>query len=191
MASQEFQALLDWRNTPIEGVGTSPAQRLMGTRCCKTLLPTTDTLLKPQYDVDTNTQAIRRKEDSRRRYNQGARPLIPLKSGDVVRMKLPGQQIWTPAVVTGEVTPRSYEVKVNGTIYRRNRRDLLLEQLPSGDSSFADSSVDGDVDDLFPDDIAENQAALVWIMQHLRPLTVNPHPLHRDIRLVFDGRLNV
>ena len=29
----EFVALLDWRNTPTEGIGTSPAQRLMGRRC--------------------------------------------------------------------------------------------------------------------------------------------------------------
>jgi len=58
----EFQALLDWRNTPTEGVGTSPAQRLKGRRC-KTLLPTTDTLLKQQYDVDADAKALRRKED--------------------------------------------------------------------------------------------------------------------------------
>ena len=42
----EFLALLDWRNTPTEGVGTSPAQRLMGRRC-KTLLPVASTLLQP------------------------------------------------------------------------------------------------------------------------------------------------
>ena len=94
--TSEFQALLDWRNTPTEGVGTSPAQRLMGRRC-KTLLPTTDTLLKPQYDINSDTQALRKKkEESRRRYNCGARPLSPLKSRDTVRMKLPGQTIWTP-----------------------------------------------------------------------------------------------
>ena len=42
----EFLALLDWRNTPTEGVGTSPAQRLIA-RCCKTLLPVAGTLLQP------------------------------------------------------------------------------------------------------------------------------------------------
>ena len=36
----EFLALLDWHNTPSEGVGTSPAQRFLGRRC-KTLLPAT------------------------------------------------------------------------------------------------------------------------------------------------------
>ena len=39
----EYMALLDWRNTPSEGMSTSPAQRLMG-RLCKTLLPTAGTV---------------------------------------------------------------------------------------------------------------------------------------------------
>ena len=40
----EFQALIDWRNTPSEGMDTSPAQRLMG-RQCRTLLPMSESLL--------------------------------------------------------------------------------------------------------------------------------------------------
>ena len=47
----EFKALLDWRNTPTGGVGTSPAQRLMGRRC-NTLLPVTRPLPMPRYDID-------------------------------------------------------------------------------------------------------------------------------------------
>ena len=53
----EYMALLDWRNTPSEGMSTSPAQRLMGRRC-KTLLPTAGTLLKPRYDTDVDTRAL-------------------------------------------------------------------------------------------------------------------------------------
>ena len=44
----EFQALLDWRNTPSEGMDTSLAQRLLGCRC-KTSLPTSGTLLMPEF----------------------------------------------------------------------------------------------------------------------------------------------
>ena len=33
----EYKALLDWRNTPSEGIGASPAQRFLGQRC-RTLL---------------------------------------------------------------------------------------------------------------------------------------------------------
>ena len=53
----EFLALLDWRNTPTEGVGTSPTQRLMGRRC-KTLLPIASTLLHPRYSTDEESRAI-------------------------------------------------------------------------------------------------------------------------------------
>ena len=44
----EYQALLDWRNTPTEGMGTSPAQRFLGRRC-RTLLPTCSALLQPSF----------------------------------------------------------------------------------------------------------------------------------------------
>ena len=37
----EYLALLDWRNTPSEGMETSPAQRFFGRRC-RTLLPTVE-----------------------------------------------------------------------------------------------------------------------------------------------------
>ena len=54
-------ALLDWRNTPTEGIGTSPAQRLMG-RCTRTLLPTHQNLLKPRILEGTNRQLDNRKK---------------------------------------------------------------------------------------------------------------------------------
>ena len=42
----ELLALLDWRNTPTEGLGSSPAQRFFGRRC-RIQLPMTETLLNP------------------------------------------------------------------------------------------------------------------------------------------------
>jgi len=52
------------------------------------------------------------KEPSRRHYNLGVRP------EKLFFMKLPGQQIWKQAILSGEYSPRSYEVRVNGTTYR-------------------------------------------------------------------------
>ena len=83
-------ALLDWRNTPSEGMSTSPAQRLMDRRC-KTLLQTAGTLLKPRYDTDADTRALAgRKRRQSFYYNQHARPLTPIDEGATVRMRLPG-----------------------------------------------------------------------------------------------------
>ena len=48
----DFQlALLDWRNTPTEGMKSSPAQRMFGRRT-RTLLPTSKELLEPQLIRD-------------------------------------------------------------------------------------------------------------------------------------------
>ena len=46
----EFEALLDWRITPPEGMDTSLAQRLMGRRC-RRLLPMSESLLQPSYSM--------------------------------------------------------------------------------------------------------------------------------------------
>ena len=120
----EYLALLDWRNTPTEGIGTSPAQRLMGRRC-RTLLPVAANLLKPHYDTKADTQAL---AGTKRRqqcyYNRAAKPLKTITPGETVRMKLPGQDTWSPGTCTEKLENRSYMVKVGDTVYRRNRRHI-------------------------------------------------------------------
>ena len=53
----EFEALLDWRITPPEGMDTSLAQRLMGRRC-RTLLPMSESLLQPSYSLRGYLRAL-------------------------------------------------------------------------------------------------------------------------------------
>ena len=123
----EFLALLNWRNTPTEGIGTSPAQRFFG-RCCKTLLPMAQQLLQPQYPVKKdmtflNTQKLRQ----RFYYNRQAKPLRPIVPGETIRMRLPGDSTWSAGVCN---RPRSYEVKVGERNYRRNRRQLIRAEEP-------------------------------------------------------------
>ena len=121
----EFIALLNWRNTPSEGIGTSPAQRLFGRRC-KTLLPTARTLLQPRYHTETEARAIRDMKDKQAQYyNRGSRPLSALRPNDTVRIKLPGEDTWSSGICEGNVAPRSFDVRVGETAYRRNRRHIL------------------------------------------------------------------
>ena len=63
----EFQALLDWCNTPTEGMATSPAQRLMGRRC-RTLLPTSEGLLRPSYSLRDDVPAMTDKKRRQKEY---------------------------------------------------------------------------------------------------------------------------
>jgi len=93
----EFQALLDWHNTPTEGMATSPVQRLMGRRCC-TLLPMSEALLRPSYPLRDDVHAMSdRKRRQKYYYDRHAKLLPNVSPGEIMRIRLPGQKVWTPA----------------------------------------------------------------------------------------------
>ena len=124
----EFLALLDWRNTPTEEVGTSPAQRLMGRRC-KTLLSIAGTLLQRRHDTEQETRAlIGMKQRQRHHYDKHAKPLKQIATGETVRLKLSSQKKWKAGTCTERVDDRSYMVKVGDVEYRRNRWQLIASQ---------------------------------------------------------------
>ena len=76
--------LLDWRNTPTEGLDSSPAQRMFGRRT-RTLLPTSNEVLQPKL-VETVQKKLVRRAKQRKYYNRGAKLLSGLEEGDVVRV---------------------------------------------------------------------------------------------------------
>ena len=135
----EFLALLDWCNTPSEGIGLSPAQRFLGRRC-KMLLPVTVSKLQPFY-TDKQPQAQQRKRQ-RIYYNQHTKELKPIQSGQTVRIRLPGKSTWSTGVCKGRVGPRSYEVQVGSATYRRNRRHVMTTKEEYQMDEYNDISVD-------------------------------------------------
>ena len=71
--NSDFQlALLDWRNTPTEGMKSSPGQRMFG-RHTRTLLPTTRELLEPHLVRDVRERKLRRKEVQTRYFNRNGK----------------------------------------------------------------------------------------------------------------------
>ncbi|KAK3702003.1 hypothetical protein QZH41_007698 [Actinostola sp. cb2023] len=126
-------ALLNIRNTPIEGVGLSPAQLLMGRRT-RTLLPTSGSLLHPSsYNYQQVMQNLQERQVKQKEYyDRGSKPLNPLRPGDKIHLRDESQNIWIPGTVTAKTEqPRSYIVDVNGSQYRRNRRDILDARDPT------------------------------------------------------------
>ena len=90
--------------------------------------------LVPRYPTEDEATALQgQKAKQQHYYNRSAKNLPPISAGETVRMRLPGQGIWTPWVCTGPRGPRSYGVRVGNQEFRRNRRQLLLtrEPLPS------------------------------------------------------------
>ena len=126
--SDPHLALLAWRNTPSEGLGTSPAQRIFGRRT-KTLLPTSSRLLKPKIPEDVDQKLKLQKAKQSINYNQGARELDDLHPGDIVRLQPLGSigkdKQWAQARVEAQVDIRSYQVRTeDGRVFRRNRKHL-------------------------------------------------------------------
>ena len=170
----EYQALLDWRNTPTEGLGTSPAQRFLGRRC-RTLLPMTETLLEPAYDTTADARALLgQKAKQAYYYNQHTRDLPPINAGETVRMQLPGQKQWTQGTCTGTQGPRSYGVKVGETEYRRNRRQLLSKkEVPLPEVPEQESPRQVEVTAGIPRETPSDDREL---NQHLTPPSTAPEP---------------
>ena len=79
-----YLALLAYRNTPTQGLDTSPAKRLMSHRM-KTLLQTTANLLCPQITEDLYQKLLYNKERQAKHYNRGAQTIARLNPGDTVR----------------------------------------------------------------------------------------------------------
>jgi len=119
--SDVYLVFLDFRNTPTQGVGTSPAQRMLGRRT-RTLLPTATTLLQPRGVMQSDREKLRRQQQTaNERYNKRAKNLNPLHEGDQVRIqpvKL-GEVKWRKAVVNKRLDERSYLVETpSGELYR-------------------------------------------------------------------------
>ena len=124
-------AILDWRNTPSVKFSTSPVQRLMGRRT-RTLLPTAEKLLQPNCDLKTTGRSLAaRKRLQCKQYNRGTKNLIPLKVGEAIRIKLPGEHKWSLGRCSRLLGRRSYEVQVDGRCFRRNHRQLRSTLKPS------------------------------------------------------------
>ena len=86
----------------------------------KMLLPTAGTLLKPRYDTDEDTRAL----------------------------AVPCEKTWTPGTCTEQFNSRNYRVKVGGTVYTRNRRQLMCAgEEPRDETSRDDATSRSERDD--------------------------------------------
>jgi len=120
-----YLSLLDYRNTPTEVVGVSPAQRLMSRRT-RTLLPTAAKQLCPEVqDPELIKDKIRlRRQRAKLYYDQGAKPLPDLEEGQSVLLQPQAVKTpWESGACLGRAGDRSYLVKTSGgSVLRRNRK---------------------------------------------------------------------
>ena len=124
-------ALLEWRNTPTEGINASPVQLLYGRRT-RTRLPVAKQLLTPQVISNVPEKIKIRKQKQKHYYDRHSHELPKLLDSDAIRMQLPCEKEWSLGRVIGEEGTRSYLVEVNGKRYHQNCKWLRAtpEELP-------------------------------------------------------------
>ena len=119
------EGLMEFRSTPISNFPYTPNQMLFS-RQIRTRVPVHPVMLVPQVCRDVPLLLEKRQAKYKEFYDRDSKPLPPLKEGDSVRFKKPGEKHLAPPVVEDEhETPRSYVITDGeGKEYRRNRRQI-------------------------------------------------------------------
>ena len=128
--SDPYLALLDFRNTPTEGYGLSPAQRLFGRRT-RTKFPSSSKLLSVPGARKNMTSQKQAKGIQQRYYNKGSRQKAAVPVQQTVRAKLNESSGWVKAEVVERLPYRSYKIETEtGATYRRNRKHIRITNEP-------------------------------------------------------------
>ena len=118
-----FVALLEYRNTPLPGIGHSPSQ-LLFSRSLRTKLPAPESTLKPVIPKEVKQKLQDRQMRQKTIYDRSARALPKLRTGDETNVRTPDGTWSRPMVVRAEVAPRSFLVGDEQGTLIRNRRHL-------------------------------------------------------------------
>jgi len=125
--SNVWLAILNWRNTPTESVGSSPSQRLMSRRT-RTCLPTASKTLRPRVITGVQHKLTNKRCAAKKHYDRGTKELSELSIGQPVRIRLHTgrNKKWTEGKCLGQVAPRSYDVQTKYGTFRRNRQMIQV-----------------------------------------------------------------
>ena len=132
-AADPFLALLEIRNTPTQGMTTSPAQRLLG-RETRSILPQTSSVTD---DIQTVLQEKNiKRTNSQKQYNKSAKDLPALKTGTPILLRdfNSHKTSWQKGRIIEQLSDRSYSLmNAEGNLIRRNRIDIrpLTEETPT------------------------------------------------------------
>ena len=114
----QWLSFLDYRNTPTEGMDSSPAQRLMSKRT-KTLLPVAQHLLEPEIQSDVERKLTKKRRKAKKYFDRGSKELPELEIGQPISLMpfpMDTSRKWRKGVCIKKVAPLSYLVDVKGSI---------------------------------------------------------------------------
>ena len=133
-------------------MGSSPLKRLMSRRT-RHSLPLSKLLLKLHVIENVPQMLKDKRTKSKTRYDENAKELPNLISGQSIRMKPSPSDYskkWRCGACVSEVGTRSYVIDVDGKQYRRNRRDLRSTREPTDSNADLDTITLPSDDSLLP-----------------------------------------
>ncbi|KAK3084719.1 hypothetical protein FSP39_017965 [Pinctada imbricata] len=120
-----YIALLEYRNSPLDDIGLSPAQLLMN-RQLRTKLPIAKALLRPSGIDNAKPQLDKRQAKQKFYHDKNVVMLPKVSPGEIVRMRDTQNATWQKAKIEENLGNRSYILKSDkGSLYRRNREHVL------------------------------------------------------------------
>ena len=122
--TDQYEALLELRNTPRQDTETSPAEMMFG-RYTRSMLPSSRTK-RIRSKRQVMLKRAKRRLAVKRSYDKDARDLTRLASGQPVYYQhTEGKKCdWRKGTVRSEHSVRSYIIDGSGGVYRRNRVHL-------------------------------------------------------------------
>lgn len=122
-AEKLYEALLEYRCTPIVGINLSPSQMLMS-RNLRTKLPITQVELQSKIQKSFKKKLLAKQLRTKFYYDRQAKERPEFRAGEKVMLRV--RDHWEPATIEKKhSTPRSYWVKTkNNRIIRRNKSHL-------------------------------------------------------------------
>ena len=123
-----YLGLLNLRNTPNEGLTTSPAQRLFGRRT-QTGIPTAQPALKPSQIPISERKLLENRKFKQSQKNI-ERPALPLlNNGDTVRMQpIDKTKEWRKATVVENLGNNTYKIFDGSKFFRRHTQFLRKQK---------------------------------------------------------------
>lgn len=88
---------MNYRASPIDGVGLSPSQLLMN-RQLRTKLPITSNLLNPKVLESRKPELIARQKKQKLYYDRQSTPLPTVNRGEIIHVQK-DTKLWQPAIV--------------------------------------------------------------------------------------------
>lgn len=124
-----YSALLEWRNTPTVDMDSSPVQRLMSRRT-RNKIPMSKELLIPEVVPEVQEMITQKRRRTKHHYDKSAKPLPELEIGQEVLVKPNIGKSWKSGAIEENLgNGASYDVRVDGKLFRRDRTWLRKQNL--------------------------------------------------------------